>query len=208
MSRLIVFLIISWIIALNQLSGQTFQRGFNYEEGSITLKNRTILHGEVANIKHGFRGKILTRIRIKLPGKCFTKNYHPRKILGFSMGNRQFVSWRVKRNNNLFREIYTIHAGKQYQIFELHKEGHLSIYLKYFIDEDLHIRSVPFFLKKDEILLVRATQGIFGLKQNMLSDYFADCPPLIKLIRERKITTPEEVAIFYNNYIDEQLHSK
>jgi hypothetical protein len=87
-------------------------------------------------------------------------------------------------------------------------EGHLSIYLEYFVDEDLHIRSAPFFLKKDELLMVRATQGLFGLKQKLLSGYFVDCPPLIKRIEEKRVTTPEEVTVFYNNYKEEQLNPK
>jgi hypothetical protein len=208
MNRKITFLLFGWILLFNQVSGQTFKRQFNYKQGSVSLKNGTILHGEVANIKHGFRDELLNRVKIRLSGKGLVKKYHPRKISGYSMGDRQFVSWRVKRNNALFKEIYTIHAGNEYKIFELQKEGHLSIYLDYFVDEDLHIRSAPFFLKKDEFLLVRATQGLFGLKQKLLSDYFADCPPLITLIKEKKVSTPEEVAIFYNNYKEEQLNPK
>lgn len=208
MKRQIAFLIFSLILLFNTVSGQTFKQQFNYKQGSLTLKNGTILHGEVANIKHGFRDELLDRVRIKSSGKGLAKKYHPSKILGYSMGDRQFVSWRVKRNNTLLKEMYNLHTGNEYKIFELQKEGHVSIYLEYFHDEDLHIRSVPYFLKKDELLMVRATQGLFGLKQKLLSDYFVDCPPLIELIDEKKITTPEEAATFYNNYKQEQLNSK
>lgn len=208
MNKLMTFLLLCLTLLFNQLSGQTFKSQFNYTKGSVTLKNGTILHGEVANIKHGFRDKLLNCVKIKSSGKSFAKKYHPRKISGYSMGDRQFVSWRVKRNNALFKEMYSIHTGNEYKIFELQMEGHLSIYLEYFIDEDLHIRTVPFFLKKNELLMVRATQGLFGLKKNLLLDYFVDCAPLIQLIKEKKVTTPEEVAIFYNNYKEEQLNPK
>lgn len=205
MNRQITFLLFGLTLLFNQVSGQTFKKQFNYERGSVTLKNGTILHGEVANIKNGFRDELLDRVRIKPSGKVLAKKYHPRKILGYSMGDRQFVSLRVQRNNALFKEMYTIHAGDDYKIFELQKGGHVSIYLEYFVDDDLWIRSVPFFLKKDELLMVRATQGLFGLKRKLLSGYFGDCPPLIELIEEKKITTPEEIAIFYNNCKEEQL---
>jgi len=186
MIKQMIFLLFCLTLLFNQVSGQTFKKKFNYEAGSVTLNNGTILYGEVANIKHGFRDELLDRVRIKRSGKVFSKKYHPRKISGYSIGGRQFVSWRVQRNNALFKEMYTIHAGSQYKIFELQQEGHISIYLEYFIDDDLWIRSVPFFLKKDELLMVRATQGLFGLKSKLLSAYFSDCPPLIELIQEKK----------------------
>ncbi|MCL6260657.1 hypothetical protein M3O96_16250 [Aquiflexum sp. TKW24L] len=208
MNRKITFLLFGLILLFNQVSGQTIKHQFDFKQGSVTLKNGTILHGEVANIKHGFRDKLLDRVRIKPTGKALTKKYPPSKILGYSMGTRQFVSWRVQRNNALFKEMYTIHAGNEYKIFELQEEGHLSIYLEYFVDDDLWIRSVPFFLKKDELVMVRATQGLFGLKRNLFSDYFSDSPPLMELIDGKKITTPEEVAIFYNNWKEEQLNPK
>ncbi len=208
MNRQITLLLFGLILLFNQVSGQTFKRQYNYKQGSVTLKNGTILYGEVANIKHGFGDELLNHIRIKPSGKGLAKKYHPREISGYSMGDSQFVSWQVKRNNAFLNETYTIHAGNEYKIFELQKEGHLSIYVEYFADEDLHITSVPFFLKKDELLMVRATQGLFGLKQKLLSGYFVDCPPLIELIKEKKVKTPEEVAIFYNNYKEEQLNPK
>lgn len=208
MNRQITFLLLGLTLLFNQVSGQVLKQQFNYTQGSVTLKNGTILYGEVANVKYGFRDELLGRIRIKPSGKALFKKYHPREILGYSMGDRKFVSWRVKRNNALFKEMYTIHAGNEYKIFELQKEGHLSIYLEYFVDDDLWIHSVPFFLKKGEVLMVRATQGLFGLKRKLLSDYFDDCLPLTELIEEAKITTPEEVANFYNNYKEERPNPK
>jgi hypothetical protein len=206
MHNQITFLLFCLILLCNPVSGQTLKPKFNYTQGSVTLKNGKILHGEVANIKHGFRDEFLDRVRIKPSGKVFAKKYHARKILGYSMGDRQFVSWKVKRNNALFKEMYAIHTGNEHKIFELQKEGHLSIYLEYFIDDDLWIRSAPFFLKKNELIMVRATQGLFGLKRKLLSDYLGDCPTIMEFIEEKKITTPEEVAILYNNCKEEQIN--
>ena len=78
--------------------------------------------------------------------------------------------------------------------------GHLSIYLDYFVDDDLQIHTVPLFLKKNDLVMVRATQGIFGLKRQFLSEYFLDCPPLVKLIQEKRINKVEEVTRYYNHY--------
>lgn len=111
----------------------------------------------------------------------------------------------MRRNNSLLRETYTLHEGRQHQFFEVQLEGYLSIYLAYFIDEDAWIFAVPFFKKKDENTLVRATQGLLGLKRRMLSDYLGDCPELVELIQAKKITTPLEVANFYNNHRAKQL---
>ncbi|MCH7396469.1 hypothetical protein MM236_00655 [Belliella sp. DSM 107340] len=201
----LTYLVLTLVFYFNQVSAQTTNKKFNYKQGSVTLKNGKTIYGNVANIKHGFRDQLLDKIRIKPNDKSLSKKYRPSKISGFSMGDRKFVSWRVKRNNALLKEAYSIHSGKKHKVFELQSEGYLSIYLEYFLDDDLQIQSVPFFLKRDETIMVRATQGVFGLKRKFLSDYFADCPQLVDLIDENSITSPDEVATFYNNFKEEQL---
>ncbi|WP_241409861.1 hypothetical protein [Belliella alkalica] len=208
MYKQLIYLVLALTFYFNQVSAQTKDRKYNYVQGSVTLKNGETIFGNVANIKHGFRDQLLDKVRIKPNGKNLAKKYRPNKISGFSMGDRQFVSWRVKRNNALLKEVYSIRGGKKHKIFELQSEGHLSIYLDYFVDEDLQIQTIPFFLKNGEMIMVRATQGVFGLKRKFLIEYFADCPPLVELIEGKSITRPEEVAIFYNNYKEEQLKLK
>lgn len=172
----------------------------------LPLKNGEVIEGEVANIKHGFNDELLDKIRIKATGKRRAKKYHPWQIKEYTMGERRFVSLRVQRNNSVFQEKYLLNSGNEYKIFELYREGHLSIYLEYFSDDNSWIQTVPFFMKKDEELLVRATQGVFGLKRKLLADYFRDCPELVELIEEKKITTPEEVVIYYNDWVENKLN--
>lgn len=179
---------------------------FNYEQGSVTLKNGTILYGDVANIKHGFRDKLLDGVRIKTNGKILAKKYRPRQISGYTIGDRQFVSWRVQRSNSIFQESYTVNAGNEYLIFELYRTGHVAILLAYFTDDDMWIQSTPYLMKENDVLIVRATQGVLGLKRKLLADYFRECPELVELIRDKKITTPTQVAIFYNNWKEEKLN--
>jgi hypothetical protein len=38
--------------------------------------------------------------------------------------------------------------------------------------------------------MVRVTQGIFGLKKNLLVEYFNDCPALVKKIRSGDFKEP------------------
>ena len=205
MNQSFSFFLLSLLLNLGQLIAQNPKKGFNYQEGTLTLKNGTLIQGQVANLKYGFRDKWLKKVRIKPIGKILAKKYRPSQILAYSIGERQFVSWRVKRNNKPFKEAYTLHQGKSYKIFEQYKQGPLSIYLDYFLDEDLHLRSAPFFLKQGDLIMVRATQGLFGLKQNLASSYFTDCPPLAQLIKQKKLKTVEEVADFYNHYKTEEL---
>ncbi len=46
--------------------------------------------------------------------------------------------------------------------------------------------------------MVRVTQGIFGLKKNLLVEYFNDCPALVKKIRSGEFKEPYYIAKFYN----------
>lgn len=91
-------------------------------------------------------------------------------------------------------------------IFELERTSHLNILLAYFLDDDMWLQSAPYFMKEDDDLIVRATQGVFGLKRKLLADYFAECPQLVELIQEKKITTPREVAIYYNEWVENQFN--
>lgn len=204
MYRQISLLLFALALHLGIASGQTAKQRFNYTEGSVTLKNGKVIFGEVANMKYGFRDQMLYGIKIKPSGKSRGKKYKPHQISGYNLGERQFVSWKVKRNNALLKEMYAIHVGKKHKIFELQLAGHLSIYLDYFVDDDLQIHTAPFFLKENDLVMVRATQGVFGLKWQFLSKYFVDCPPLVKLIQEKKVNSPEEVVKYYNQYQKDQ----
>ena len=200
MSRQITCFLFALMLPISLTIAQTGKQRYNYAEGSVTLKNGKVIAGDVANVKHGFRDQFLESVRVKPGGKGPAKKYKPHKISGYTMGERQFVSWRVKRNNALFKEMYAIDAGRNYKIFEIQLAGQLSIYLDYFVDDDLQIHTAPFFLKENDFVMVRATQGMFGLKRQLLSAYFQDCPPLVKLIQEKRINTVEEVARYYNHY--------
>ena len=178
----------------------------NYEPGTVTLRSGQVIEGNVANMRQGLRDELLPRIRIKEPGRLRARKLKPRQIMEYTMGERRFLSLRVRRNNSIFQESYTVNSGNEYMIFELERTGHLNILLAYFLDDDLWIQSAPYFMKEDDDLIVRATQGIFGLKRKLLADYFAECPQLVELIQEKKITTPREVAIYYNEWVENQLN--
>lgn len=178
----------------------------NYESGTVTLRSGEVIEGNVANMRQGFRDELLPRIRIKESGRLRARKLNPRQIIEYTMGDRRFLSLRVSRNNSIFQESYTVNAGNEYIIFELHRTGHLNILLAYFLDDDMWIESTPYFMKEGDDQIVRATQGVFGLKRKLLADYFKDCPQLVEFIQEKKITTPREVAIYYNEWKENQLN--
>lgn len=41
--------------------------------------------------------------------------------------------------------------------------------------------------------MVRATQGVLGLKRQLRSDYFSDCPELSIKIKNKEIKSPENL---------------
>jgi hypothetical protein len=54
------------------------------------------------------------------------------------------------------------------------------------------------FIKEGDDYFIRATQGLFGLKKKVLSDYFQKCPDLVKKIKQKEIKDPSAVVRYFN----------
>jgi hypothetical protein len=53
-------------------------------------------------------------------------------------------------------------------------------------------------LKEGDDYFIRATQGLFGLKKKVLSDYFQKCPELVEKIGQKEIIDPSALVDYFN----------
>lgn len=72
--------------------------------------------------------------------------------------------------------------------------------MEYDDQESGYFDAVDLFKRDNETDLVRATQGIFGLKRKLLSAYLYDCQELVSKINSRDIRDPAEAVNFYNRW--------
>ncbi len=54
------------------------------------------------------------------------------------------------------------------------------------------------FKKESDTFFIRATQGLLGLKRQVLANYFADCEALATQIGDKQINNLREIINFYN----------
>jgi len=53
--------------------------------------------------------------------------------------------------------------------------------------------------KEEDPFFIRATQGILGLKRNVLINYFSNCPDLKEQIKKKQLNKVWEVVDYYNS---------
>jgi hypothetical protein len=82
---------------------------------------------------------------------------------------------------------------------KLVEKGRLSHYLlEWWDQEDSTPMSMDLLKKEQDSFFIRATQGVFGLKRKVLSEYFATCPELNDLIQQKQLNDVSGIVDFYN----------
>ncbi|MFN2396707.1 MAG: hypothetical protein ABR597_13580 [Bacteroidales bacterium] len=185
---LVVFLIISF-----SLYGQK-----DYEKGYVVNLENDTLYGKIKDRKPGLFPEIYQKIRFKKEGSHFRKKYNPNQIIGYKAGERVYESIGIERESHLLRTRYIITPNSQKSFLRVVQKDNLSYYHWEYIDNESNtLGYIPLLHKEGRTAMVRATQGILGLKKKILSEYFSDCPELVRKIEKKEIRTPEDVLEFY-----------
>lgn len=172
------------------------------QDGYLVLSNGDTLHGQVQRLKETFGGvKFLNKIRYwDAEGK--RKKYARSRIAEYKVGNEVYRKYRLQEAQvfSLLNSYYQIVPyGGEETFLRVLKEGPLCLYEYEWIDgTDDYISSFPLFKRADEKMMVRATQGIFGLKKKVLRSYFSDCPELQRKLESGFFKLPFEVVNYYN----------
>jgi hypothetical protein len=172
-------------ILILQIIGSSFVFGQDdFEPGYVVTKTGDTLKGLVKDRKTGSFGEIYEKIRFK--GEKTRRRYTADDVITYKRGNTKFKSMDL-RGEKVFLRV-ELEGYVSYYVEEIQEQG-----------EQL-VLEADYFQKRGTINLVRATQGLFGLKRKTLANFFGDCPPLVKKIDNKQLKHPLEVATFYNQW--------
>lgn len=176
------------------------QKEITYKPGYVVLLNGDTLNGQVMDRDEGSFGGLLNKVKFR-PDKGWRKKYKPSQLLSYKRGSDLFRTIWLSSENDFFKQNYYSEPGRGEQVFvKVIYSGSLELYHREWTDEDnWTISFMPLIRKAGDRVLIRATQGIFGLKKKRLAEYFADCPKLAMAITEKEISTVEELIELYES---------
>jgi hypothetical protein len=191
-----ILLLILFSLSSISLSGQKhFEGGY-----IVSLKNDT-LYGEIKDRKPGIFPKIYKQIRFKEEGLHFRRKYNPDQIVAYRAGERVYESIGIESGVDLLNSRYLITPNLRKNFFRIIQKGELSYYHWEYVDNESNIIDyIPLFHKEGRVEMVRVTQGVFGLKKKLLSEYLSDCPELVHNIERNEVRTAEDVLELYRYF--------
>lgn len=172
-----------------------------FEPGYVVLNSNDTLYGFV---KDRNDGPLFKKIRFK-DTRSKVWRYSAEHLLGYKTGIHIYESLWYAEESQFFRFDYYSRPGYGKKTFlKVLAKGTLSCYAREFIHDDNNfLDQFELFLRNDDTVMQRATQGIFGLKKKRLISYFWDCPSLIEKIKTLSITTPLDVVTYYNTFCED-----
>lgn len=156
----------------------------DYKEGHVvTLKGDT-LYGFVSDRKLGAFGGIHDKIKFR--GKRLKKRFSPDQVLSYKKGDSIYRSLILEGEAEFLRVV---------------SEGFVSLYM-YELQEqgEEMVVDISYLKKEKNSDLVRADQGLLGLKRKVLTRFFDDCPPLVKKIRDKQFKYAYQLVDYYNKW--------
>lgn len=156
----------------------------DYRDGYIVRVRKDTLFGQVSNFRLGSFGGLNEKIKFK--GKGLKRKFVAKDLVAY------------KKGDSLYRSMLL--NGKP-EFLRLISEGPVSYYKYDFQEQGEQLVLDIDYLQKGNSPLIRATQGIFGLKRKSLASLFGDCPELVERIQNKELKYVFEVVDFYNNWI-------
>ena len=186
------------LLLLLQLNMPEAHAQSDWQQGYVVTNAGDTLRGMVRDRNTGPFGSLYRKIRIKPAGKR-TRRFKPAQIQSYTWGTVRFVTLYTESRSELLRtEVFVQASGGTPNFYRVISEGPLSLYHQEFNDPDNSTTDfIPYFKREGDPRLIRATQGIFGLKKKLLSKFFADRPDLVERINDGSLKTPEEVVEAY-----------
>ena len=174
----------------------------DWRSGYVVTNEGDTLQGMVRDRDTGSFGGLYRKIKWKANENTKGRKrgkFRPGQLTAYQWGDARFVVLPVATSSSLlYTQRWVDEAKGQPEVFRVIAEGPLCLYHDEFNDdESSFIDFVPFFKKEGESDLVRATQGIFGLKKKLLSKYFADRPDLVNGLQSGYLKTPMDVVRAY-----------
>ena len=193
----------SFIFFFCLISGVSVFGQKNYIEGYIVTNSGDTLHGFIKDRTPEPYVKLYTKIRFKKSLKARKKKFSATQIDAYAKGNEVFKSLPYRSEQNIFKVTYHTRPGDPKRFFRVVRtsEDLIHLEMEYIHDDNFYLDFVPFLYKPGSSEMVRATQGVLGLKKKRLAEYFFDCDTLLKALEE-KPSQLKTVGDVYNLYIE------
>lgn len=184
-------------------SGQsTFVKGY------VVTNSGDTLYGKIKDRTTSPFATLYKKIRFK-GNSPFRKKFGPDRIIQYQRGDTTYESVWLRTTSEFLKINYqsTPGIGKKH-FLKLRVKGKLTYYDWEQLDpESDTILEIPLFKRENENYLIRVTQGILGLKKENLRRYFKGYPEVVEKIESKQLKTPKEIAIFYNNLVNNNGYS-
>jgi hypothetical protein len=173
--------------------------------GYLVLAEGDTLYGEVQYIdENSVHRDFYRKIRFTdVSGR--RSKFKRSEVTAFRTGNADYESFWLDESPQTtfsFNLRYDIdrRSGDLY-FLKVIRRGALSHYeFEWFEQGEALLMSMDLFKRENDLYLVRATQGLLGLKRKALRNYFSDCPELAAQIDQKQLKRADEVAAFYNKH--------
>jgi len=192
---------IPWILfAILTLPVQAQKKG--YSQGYIINSDGVILEGLVKDRSSGSFIGLYKRIRFKPGDALFKRKYSAAEILGYGVNGQQYDAVPLLTESYFFKIRYYIHENRDRVFLRVISSNEKLTYYhwEYVDDESNYLDYIPLFHKPGTGEMVRISQGILGLKRNRLSEYFWDCPDLLRALEKKELKEIDEVFNFYTEH--------
>nr|WP_298997095.1 hypothetical protein [uncultured Allomuricauda sp.] len=174
----------------------------------LVLNTGDTIFGKVQYFKEG---KVISnfykKVRI-IDAEGKRKKYGRKKVSSFKVDGSSYESFWLSQHSytaprlSLGNSRYDIDVKKGERHFlKVLSKGEVSHYELEWIDYDNNdLRSMDLLKKEGDSFFIRADKGLFGLRRNVLINYFSNCPLIKEAIKEKKIRTVGQVVGYYGNH--------
>ena len=194
--RLLLLILFALMIIPAHAQKKGFSRGY-----IINNENETI-EGWVKDRSSGTFMELYSKIRFKADNARTKRKYSPDDIQGYGANNQHYISLALMEESVFLMPNYYIDENSDRVFLRIiAKNDKLNYYHWEYIDgESNYLDYIPLFHKTGSYKMVRASQGLLGLKRKKLMAYFADCPELVRAIENKELKKINEVFDFYTDF--------
>lgn len=128
------------------------------------------------------------------------RKFKVNKIKAYYIDNDWYEGiWVLESTVRLVNSYTTKDGYGERKFLKVIERGELIHYQEELEDQGSQfIQSVDFIKRPQEDRMVRATQGLLGLKRKRLIEYFQDCPSLRSQIENKQVNTVAEILDFHS----------
>ncbi|WP_194778567.1 hypothetical protein [Pararhodonellum marinum] len=169
----------------------------------LVLHSGDKLYGSVEHINlKGVNPRLHKKIRFTSPNGQ-RKQFRRKDVLAFRVDGITYESFWLSQSSRKFTLLnskYDIDPKTgELHFLKLITKGNLSHYqMEWWEQGESTLMWMDLLKKERDPFLIRATQGIFGIKKNLLVNYFSNCFDLKTQIEQEEFKDVYQIVDFYN----------